>query len=76
MEQPDFGREVTDNLLMGTHMGPIIKHANWALTIVNAMPESFSGRWVPGMLVSENVISRIKLLTPLTRVVRIFEDEK
>jgi hypothetical protein len=29
-------------------MGPIIKHANIALTIVNALPESFSGCWVPG----------------------------
>lgn len=29
-------------------MGPIIKHMNWALTLVNALPESVSGRWVPG----------------------------
>ena len=50
VEQPDFGAEVTNNLLMGTHMGLFIKHASWALTLVNALPESFSGRWVPGML--------------------------
>ncbi|EGX95314.1 Cytochrome P450 [Cordyceps militaris CM01] len=31
-----------------TYGGPIIKHMNWALTLVNALPESISGRWVPG----------------------------
>ncbi|POR36854.1 Trichodiene oxygenase [Tolypocladium paradoxum] len=50
IEKPDFGREVTDNLLTGTHMGMFIKHMNWALTLVNSLPESFSGRWVPGAL--------------------------
>lgn len=30
-------------------MGPIVKHMNWALTLVNALPESISGRWIPGM---------------------------
>lgn len=48
VEKPDFGAEVTNNLLIGTHLGPLIKHANWALTLVNALPESFSGRWIPG----------------------------
>ncbi|KAF4504223.1 hypothetical protein G6O67_008399 [Ophiocordyceps sinensis] len=48
IEQPDFGAEVTDNLLMGTHMGMLVKHINWALTLVNSLPESVSGRWVPG----------------------------
>lgn len=48
IEKPDFGAEVTNNLLIGTHLGPLIKHASWALTLVNALPESFSGRWVPG----------------------------
>ncbi|KAK9442995.1 Cytochrome P450 [Metarhizium brunneum] len=48
IERPDFGREVTDNLLMGTHMGLIVKHANWALTLINSMPEPLSGRWIPG----------------------------
>ncbi|KZL86340.1 cytochrome p450 protein [Colletotrichum incanum] len=48
VEDETFGREVTDNLLMGTHLGPMIKHMNWALTLVNALPESFSGRFVPG----------------------------
>lgn len=48
IEDPAFGKVVTDNLLMGTHMGPMIKHMNWALTLVNALPESVSGRVVPG----------------------------
>ncbi|WQF83044.1 Putative cytochrome P450 [Colletotrichum destructivum] len=48
IEDRNFGKEVTDNLLMGTHLGPMIKHMNWALTLVNALPESFSGRFVPG----------------------------
>ncbi|KAK6225057.1 hypothetical protein QIS74_03384 [Colletotrichum tabaci] len=48
IEDQNFGKEVTDNLLMGTHLGPMIKHMNWALTLVNALPESFSGRFVPG----------------------------
>ncbi|KAG6297617.1 hypothetical protein E4U46_005759 [Claviceps purpurea] len=48
IERPDFGAEVTDNLLMGTHLGPLVKHANWALKLINALPESFSGRWIPG----------------------------
>lgn len=48
VEDETFGKEVTDNLLVGTHLGPMIKHMNWALTLVNALPESFSGRFVPG----------------------------
>ncbi|TQN71801.1 N-acetyltryptophan 6-hydroxylase ivoC [Colletotrichum shisoi] len=48
IEDRNFGKEVTDNLLVGTHLGPMIKHMNWALTLVNALPESFSGRFVPG----------------------------
>ncbi|KAF1735461.1 Trichodiene oxygenase [Beauveria bassiana] len=48
IERPDFGAYTTDSLLKGTHMGPIIKHMNWALTLVNSLPESVSGRWVPG----------------------------
>ncbi|KAK1710367.1 cytochrome P450 [Colletotrichum lupini] len=48
IEDETFGKVVTDNLLMGTHLGPMIKHMNWALTLVNALPESFSGRFVPG----------------------------
>ncbi|KFA69829.1 hypothetical protein S40285_02466 [Stachybotrys chlorohalonatus IBT 40285] len=48
IEESDFGAQVTENLLMGTHMGPLIKHADWALRIVNFLPESISGRWVPG----------------------------
>ncbi|KAJ6781928.1 hypothetical protein PWT90_07206 [Aphanocladium album] len=48
IEEPDFGAYTTDSLLKGTHMGPIIKHMNWALTLVNALPESISGRWIPG----------------------------
>ncbi|PNY29917.1 Trichodiene oxygenase [Tolypocladium capitatum] len=48
IEKPDFGREVADNLLTGTHMGMLVKHMNRALTLVNSLPEPVSGRWVPG----------------------------
>jgi len=48
IEKSDFGAQVTDSLLMGTRMGPIVKHANWALTLVNILPESLSGRLAPG----------------------------
>lgn len=50
VEEPDFGAEVTDNPWTGTHMGPFIKHMNWALAAVICLPESFSSRWVPGMM--------------------------
>ncbi|OAA56925.1 Cytochrome P450 [Akanthomyces lecanii RCEF 1005] len=49
IEEPDFGAATVNSLLKGTHMGPIIKHMNWALTLVNALPESVSGRWVPAL---------------------------
>ncbi|GJC82728.1 N-acetyltryptophan 6-hydroxylase ivoC [Colletotrichum liriopes] len=55
VEDETFGREVTDNLLMGTHLGPMIKHMNWALTLVNALPESFSGRFVPGKKLTKEI---------------------
>ncbi|KYK59874.1 hypothetical protein DCS_01008 [Drechmeria coniospora] len=48
IEEPDFGAEVTDNLLTGTHMGMFVKHMSWALRLVSSLPESFSGCWVPG----------------------------
>ncbi|PHH73159.1 hypothetical protein CDD82_5621 [Ophiocordyceps australis] len=48
IEKDDFGSEVTESLLKGTHMGVVIKHANWALSLVNSLPESMSGRWIPG----------------------------
>ncbi|KAH6973674.1 cytochrome P450 [Ilyonectria sp. MPI-CAGE-AT-0026] len=48
VEESDFGAEVTNNLLIGTHMGPWVKHVNWVLTLVNALPESISSRCVPG----------------------------
>ncbi|KJZ75747.1 hypothetical protein HIM_04904 [Hirsutella minnesotensis 3608] len=48
LERKDFGADVTNNLLMGTHMGMLVKHVNWALTLVSSLPESFSGRWIPG----------------------------
>ncbi|KAF7548101.1 hypothetical protein G7046_g8791 [Stylonectria norvegica] len=48
VEKSDFGAEVTNNLLIGTHMGPFVKHLNWVLTIVNALPETLSSRCIPG----------------------------
>ena len=49
VEQPDFGAEVTNDLLVGTHMGPLANHVSWVLTLVNALPEHISStRCVPG----------------------------
>lgn len=48
VEKSDFGAEITNDLLVGTHMGPFVKHVNWVLTLVNALPESISSRCIPG----------------------------
>ncbi|KAI5464211.1 cytochrome P450 [Mariannaea sp. PMI_226] len=48
VEKSDFGAEVTNNLLIGTHMGPFVQHVSWVLTLVNALPESISSRCMPG----------------------------
>jgi cytochrome P450 len=48
VEKPDFGAEVTNDLLIGTHMGPCVQHLDWVLTLVNALPESISNRCMPG----------------------------
>lgn len=49
IEDATFGKENTDSMLMGTHMGPIIKHIGpIGHKIVNSLPESISGRYVPG----------------------------
>lgn len=48
VEKPDFGAEVTNDLLIGTHMGPCVQQLNWVLTLVNALPESISNRCMPG----------------------------
>ncbi|KAL6410305.1 hypothetical protein AUP68_06722 [Ilyonectria robusta] len=56
VEESDFGAEVTNNLLIGTHMGPWVKHVNWVLTLVNALPESISSRCVPGKILGATQI--------------------
>ncbi|CAG7554953.1 unnamed protein product [Fusarium equiseti] len=48
VEKPDFGAEVTNDLLIGTHMGPCVQQLDWVLTLVNALPESISNRCMPG----------------------------
>ncbi|EEU47498.1 uncharacterized protein NECHADRAFT_77981 [Fusarium vanettenii 77-13-4] len=48
VEKSDFGAEVTNDLLIGTHMGPCVQHLDWVLTLVNALPESISNRCMPG----------------------------
>lgn len=49
VEEVTFGKQRTDDLLMGTHMGQLIKHVGpIGHKIVNYLPESISGRYVPG----------------------------
>lgn len=48
VEKADFGAEITNDLLIGTHMGPFVQHVSWVLTLVNALPESISSRCMPG----------------------------
>lgn len=48
IERPDFGKQVTDDLLTGTHYGKWIQHVSPILTLINALPEYISGRFVPG----------------------------
>lgn len=50
VEKSDFGCEVTNDLLKGTHMSPFVRHVDWVLTLVNALPASFSSRCIPGKL--------------------------
>lgn len=78
VERPDFGAEVTDNLLMGTHLGPLVKHANWALKLINALPESFSGRWIPGQphIVPVFDLVELSVIDTSPRLVRLLEDEE
>ncbi|KAK3336174.1 cytochrome P450 CYP542B3 [Cercophora scortea] len=47
-EEPDYGKDVTDALLTGTHYGKWIQHAEIILKLINALPESLSGRFIPG----------------------------
>ena len=46
IERSDFGAEVTDSMLTGTHTGNPVKHAGLTLPIVNRLPGSLSARWV------------------------------
>lgn len=48
LEKEDFGAAVTDSMLKGTHIQPFIRHISWALPLINCLPESVSGRVIPG----------------------------
>lgn len=48
IEEPTFGKEVTDNLLTGTHYGKWIQHVEIILKFINALPEFVSEKCVPG----------------------------
>lgn len=48
IEDTSWGKEVTDSLQVGTRMGVIIKHMNWALKLIQYLPEQISRRWIPG----------------------------
>jgi len=47
-EHPDYGRDVTDYLLTGTHYGKIIQHAEIVLNLITALPERISAAIIPG----------------------------
>ncbi|KAB5560262.1 cytochrome P450 CYP542B3 [Coniochaeta sp. 2T2.1] len=48
IEDPYFGREVTDAMLTGTHYGKWIQHIEVVLKLINALPEAVSSALVPG----------------------------
>lgn len=48
IEDPAFGKEVTDTMLTGTHYGKWIQHIEVVLKFINALPESVSAAIVPG----------------------------
>ncbi|CAJ2507651.1 Uu.00g088370.m01.CDS01 [Anthostomella pinea] len=48
VEDPNYGRDTTDSLLDGTRMGNTIKHMPWLLALANQLPESLTGRYIPG----------------------------
>jgi cytochrome P450 len=48
IEDPGFGREVTDAMLTGTHYGKWIQHVEIVLKFINALPERVSSALVPG----------------------------
>ena len=48
IEDPGFGREVTDAMLTGTHYGKWIQHVGVVLKLIDALPERVSAAAVPG----------------------------
>lgn len=48
IEDPTYGREVTDAMLNGTHYGKWIQHIEVVLKFINALPEAVSAAMVPG----------------------------
>ncbi|KAK0729760.1 cytochrome P450 [Lasiosphaeris hirsuta] len=48
IEDPTYGKDVTDYLLTGTHYGKAIQHMEIILKLINALPEKLSAALVPG----------------------------
>ncbi|KAK4452860.1 cytochrome P450 CYP542B3 [Podospora aff. communis PSN243] len=48
IEDPSYGKPVTDHFLTGTHYGKYVQHYEIVLTLISALPEFISGALVPG----------------------------
>ncbi|KAJ4422630.1 hypothetical protein N0V82_002749 [Gnomoniopsis sp. IMI 355080] len=49
VEKPDFGQLVIESILRGTYMGTLAKHMPWSLWLLDALPDTVTERWVPGL---------------------------
>lgn len=49
VDKPDFGRRVIESILRGTYMGTLAKHMPWSLPVLDALPDTVTEKWVPGM---------------------------
>ncbi|KAK0633645.1 cytochrome P450 [Immersiella caudata] len=48
IEDPSYGKPVTDYFLTGTHYGKYVQHYEIILIFINALPELISGAAIPG----------------------------
>ncbi|KOS17608.1 Trichodiene oxygenase [Escovopsis weberi] len=47
-DAPNFGGHITTQLLTGTKIGNVLKHANWIFTLLTSLPEGPAARFIPG----------------------------
>ncbi|ROV89865.1 hypothetical protein VPNG_10245 [Cytospora leucostoma] len=48
LSKSDFGRKITESVVLGTHMGTVVKHLPWSLHIINFLPDALTEAYVPG----------------------------